>query len=171
MVTGFFSGRPFISPAGCRPEWQGNERRQQNQQMTQQNCGLFFHMLHLAGVTSGHGRLLRINRRIMKPSVACQKALAAQDALFLVFKPSRPGRRHNAQIEVDQVAVVQGIALKGADPVRVMAGGTGRLLLHDMLPVFETGVAQQNGPAVAFVAQGLVGGRLGCIVAGNVSFG
>ena len=93
----------------------------------------------------------------MQFPVARQKALAAQDALVLVFQPSITGHRNNPQIEIDQIAVVQGVALHGPDPVRGVAGGTGRLFIHDVLPVLETCIAQQNGPAVAFVTQGVAG--------------
>jgi len=66
--------------------------------------------------------LLGISKRQMERSVAPQKALAPQAAKVNIFKLSRIGWRYNGQIEIDQMAVVQGIALHGAYAVRVMAG-------------------------------------------------
>ena len=58
----------------------------------------------------------------MKFSVACQKALAAQKTEVFIFKPSAAGCRDNGPVEINQMAVLQAIALKGADTVRVMTG-------------------------------------------------
>jgi hypothetical protein len=58
----------------------------------------------------------------MDNPVASQKALTTKATLVNIFKPSRIVRRNNGQIEIDQMAVVHGIALNGAYTVRVMTG-------------------------------------------------
>ena len=107
----------------------------------------------------------------MKFSVACQKALAAQKTEVFIFKPSAAGCRDNGPVEINQMAVVLDIALHGADAVRVMAGRTGRFLIHDMLAVLEAGVVQQGGAAVAFIAEGIAGGGLRRVVIGGIAVG
>ena len=69
-----------------------------------------------------HLFLLRITCIIMFTSVAPQRAAATKAALGNIFKPSKTVRRNNDQIKIDQMAVVQGIALHAAYAVRIMAG-------------------------------------------------
>lgn len=45
--------------------------------------------------------------------------------------------RHDADIEVNQVAVVLGCSLGAADPVGVVAGGAGTVLLNDMFQMIR----------------------------------
>ena len=102
--------------------------------------------------------LLRVIQRIMKLPVAHQIALTSTAAEAPVFKLSGIGRLNYGQIEIDQVAVVQGVALHGADPVRVVTDGTRCFLIHDMQPVGKAYIGiQQIGSAVTFIAQRIVG--------------
>ena len=76
--------------------------------------------------------LLRVIQRIMKLPVARQIALTSKAAETLIFKPSGIGRLNNGQIEIDKVTVVQGVALHGANPVRVVTGRTWCFKIHNM---------------------------------------
>ena len=69
-----------------------------------------------------HPFLPRITNINMVNSVAPQRAPTTKATLAKIFKPSKIVRCNNGQIEINQMAVVHGIALHGAYTVRVMAG-------------------------------------------------
>lgn len=91
--------------------------------------------------------------------MAIQKTLSAKSSLIgeLQFAPAI--RADNLYIKIDEITVIERIALGIADSMRVMTGSAGCLLI---LNVFfmprKTLVSQYTLPAVAFIAQS-VGGR------------
>ena len=100
--------------------------------------------------------------QVVEP-VAGQRAVSAKDSCAVVCDLSVGAGRHVLGIEVDQV-LVEG------DAVRIMAGGAGGLLVHNVIPVAailtetveraETLVAQDAVAVVALVAEGVIDGTL-----------
>src|SRR3970040_3207314 len=97
----------------------------------------------------------------MLSAVARQVTPAAEGSQLLEVQPPRTVRRNDGQIEIDEVGVVHGIALRHADAVGVVACGAWSFFVYDMLLVLlETPVTEDARPAVAGVAERIGRGAL-----------
>src|SRR5581483_5047171 len=102
-------------------------------------------------------------------AVAQEVAAPAEHALRFEAQLARPVRPDDAGVEIDQLTVVRGVALGGADAVRVVADVAGSALARDVPAVLaEAVVCEDAGAAVALVAEGVSGRTLGGVVRGQV---
>ena len=104
----------------------------------------------------------------MNLPVAGQEALTAESPQVDKFQPSVSVRRNDAHIEIDQMAVVEGVALHEADAVRIVARGAGGIVVDHMQSVFEADILQQDGSVVTLVAQCIGRRRVGGVVFNDV---
>src|SRR3990172_781169 len=101
--------------------------------------------------------VLRIASRSMLVVVALEVTAAPERPLILESQRAVAVWSYDAEIEVDQMAVADDIALAGVHPVGVVTGGAGR-----------AGVAQQDIAVMALVAQGVLMGCLCSVVRDGV---
>ena len=88
--------------------------------------------------------------------MAIQKTLPAKHSLVGELQFTPPIWADNLYIKIDEITVIDPIALGIADAMGVVTGRARRLLIHDMFLMFRKAlVAQYTLPAVAFIAQGI----------------
>src|SRR3990172_6566449 len=113
--------------------------------------------------------VLRIASRSMLVVVALEVTAAPERPLILESQRAVAVWSYDAEIEVDQMAVADDIALAGVHPVGVVTGGAGRADSHQVALVREAaGVAQQDIAIMALVAQGVLMGCLCSVVRDGV---
>ena len=107
----------------------------------------------------------------MLSTVAVQGATAGKASIVGELETTHPphGGENHRDVEIDQVGVVDAVALGVADTVRVMADIAGGSFFDNMFVVqAETLIAQDTVAVVAAVTQGVVGGALRRVVEGQV---
>ncbi len=106
-------------------------------------------------------------------AVTAQSATAGEsasiDKLYPITPAAHPHTGDHRDVEVDEVGVVDAVALRVADAVRVMANIARGLFFDNMFFMFaETLIAQDTVAIVAAVTQGIVGRALRGVVEGYV---
>src|SRR3989337_4431654 len=102
-------------------------------------------------------------------AVARQVTPAAEGSQLLEVQPPRTVRLNDGQIEIDEVGVVHGIALRHADAVGVVACGAWSFFVYDMLLVLLVTPGTEGArPAAAGVAERIGRGALREIVGRRV---
>ena len=82
-------------------------------------------------------------------AVAGQRTISMRHAIRNIFQTPVGTRRHVSGVKVDQVR-------RTGHAMRIVTGGAGGLIVHDMRGViFETLIRQNAAPAVALVAKGI----------------
>ncbi len=72
----------------------------------------------------------------MRSVVAFQKTLPRKSAQVLKIESSQIIRENRSQAKIDEMAVIDGIALGCADAVGIVADSAGRFLINNMLVMF-----------------------------------
>ncbi len=106
-------------------------------------------------------------------AVTAQSATAGEsaviDKLYSITPAAHPHTGDHRDVEVDEVGVVDAIALCVTDAMRVVANIARGLFVDNMFFMFaETLIAQDTVAIVAAVTQGIVGGALRGVIQSNV---
>lgn len=92
-------------------------------------------------------------------AVTGQEAATLAQALVLELGAQVVGiGADDGDVKVDEVGVVQGVALDGVDAVRVVAGRTGRVFALDVLAVLGEALVGQDAAAIVARRSSELGG-------------
>lgn len=90
----------------------------------------------------------------MTAAMTAEETSTAECPVILEQDPSLAVRVNNRCIEIDQVTVIDRIALGGTYAVRIVTGGARRVLLHYMFfMIWKTFVIQNTLSLMTFIAQ------------------
>lgn len=101
--------------------------------------------------------------------MAVQETLSSKSAQIVKFQSPQVVSTHYSQVKVDEIAVVDWIALQRAYPVGIVTGRAWRPLVNYVCAVFrKTLVVQDAVPTVALIAERVVQGTLRGEVQGSI---
>lgn len=101
--------------------------------------------------------------------MAIQETLSGKSSQIVEFQSPQAVWTHYSQVKVDEIAVVDWIALQSAYPVGIVTGRAWRLLVNYVCAVFrKTLVVQDAVPTVALIAERVVQGTLRGEVQGSI---